>query len=125
MKILAGARQSGKTRKLIEAARATNGYILVHSNDAYEYCARMGMPRDRILRIGDFRNGNMRGRTLNGPVYVDNMELVFKQLFNDYAAGKFSANLVAATVNLTQEEIDLMFTKFVIEDIIIDPPKEP
>jgi len=123
LRILAGTRQSGKTTKLIEAAKATNGYILVANQMMYEHCVNIGMPRDRILRIRDFKNGNLRGRTLNGPLYVDNLEVVFQAIMNEFSSGKFPTQIAAATISLTQDEIDLMFNKFVVEDIIIDPPK--
>lgn len=124
MRIIAAPRAAGKTTKLIQIAKATNGYLLVHSYNAYEYCIVNGMPKERILRLGDFRDGRARGRNLKGPIYIDDLDVLFKAVMAEYSGGAFPIDISAASISVSKEDIDLLFSQLVEQDIILKPTEE-
>ena len=116
MRLIAGPRNCGKSTKLVKIAKATNGYILVHNGSAADALIALGMAPNRILRISELQVRN----NLDGPLYVDNMELCFDGMLSVISRGRLHLSALG-TISIEDADIDSMINKRIVEDIILNP----
>lgn len=101
MKVIAGARGTGKTRKLLFEARSSGGQVLTVNKRALQAKAEAYGFSIPIYDWNDILYGEY---DKDKPLYIDNAEAVFAE----YLKNTFELDLKGIDVNL--EELDTKWT---------------
>lgn len=111
MKYIIAPRNGGKTTTLLRRREETGGVIVVSSVAEKQHCQsvakRNGWSTEGIFSLADFNSplAKNRGWSPDGPIYIDNADMLFRTLLYDVVQHPSAYNEDRLICSITSDNI--------------------